>query len=667
MDRGGSEMLLQSIELKNFRQFVNEKIDFSTDPDRNVTLIIGENGTGKTTFAQAFFWCLYGTTEFTDKSMVNRVIAEKMTPDQNVVVSVTLKLKHGSADYEIIRTQEYKKSYSNKVTGANSVLNISVKSADGNTRYLKPLECESEIKKILPKELSNYFFFDGERIEKMSKEIASGKKSSGFSTAVVGLTGLNAFLEAIKHLSPTSSKSVIGKFNNEYKDDSSGKMQIYTKQIEELQEKISKSEARLEEIEEELNSARTSKAKFEEDIKQYADGEKLQNERDSLNKQLNAVKVTKDQFVKSATRTFNSGITNFLSMSLAKKALERLANSDFSGKDIPEMHSKTIEFLLNRGVCICGTHLDPGSPSYNNVKELLQYLPPQSIGVTVGQFVKDTRQKFTKDISLYQDMGQQLANVSTQEEAIVNLQEEIAAISEKLDGDDVREQVRKINNQINACSKTIRERENEKSRLNQQIGSAKTEKNQKENSRSELSLLDKNNQKVELYKKYALCIYNEMLKEYKEKEQTVREKLETSINEIFKTIYDGGLSLSIDEHYNIAVYVTDYEGGVETSTAQSISVIFAFISAIIKMARDNQRENGDESYSEPYPLVMDAPLSAFDKRRIKAICSAIPETAEQVIIFIKDTDGELAEENLGNKVMTRHYFEKIDEFNTRLR
>ena len=63
---------------------------------------------------------------------------------------------------------------------------------------------------------------------------------------------------------------------------------------------------------------------------------------------------------------------------------------------------------------------------------------------------------------------------------------------------------------------------------------------------------------------------------------------------------------------------------------------------------------------------MDAPLSAFDKRRIRAICSAIPETAEQVIIFIKDTDGELAEENLGDKIMTRHYFEKIDEFNTRL-
>lgn len=64
-------MLLQSIELQNFRQFINEKIDFSTDPERNVTLIIGENGTGKTTFAQAFFWCLYGETDFTNKTMTS--------------------------------------------------------------------------------------------------------------------------------------------------------------------------------------------------------------------------------------------------------------------------------------------------------------------------------------------------------------------------------------------------------------------------------------------------------------------------------------------------------------------------------------------------------------------------------------------------------------------
>lgn len=659
-------MLLQSIELQNFRQFVNEKLDFSTDSERNVTLIIGENGTGKTTFAQAFFWCLYGETDFADKIMLNRSLAEQMTPDQKNTVKVVLRLIHGSATYEIVRTQEYKKSYSNKVTGANTVLNIAVKSDDGNTRYLKQLECEAEIKKILPKELANYFFFDGERIEKMSKEIASGRKSSSFSTAVVGLTGLKATLAALGHLAPTRTNSVMGMFNEAYTGDSSGRIQQLSQRIDDLQNELEQIEKRLIEIDDEIETASSAKAKFEQDIKQYSDGEKLQNERDYLNLELQKTKKLKSQFIKESCKKFNEGMNSFFSLSLARRALEVLSRSDFRGKDIPEMHSKTIDFLLKRGTCICGTHLDPGTVPYNKVKELMDYLPPQAIGVMVGQFVKDSRAIYSREVCLYQDIAEQVGWISQQEENIADIEAKLAIISEKLDGNDVLGQVRDLNSQIRACIEMISNRRTEQQQLLRKQGACEEEKKQKENARSELSLLDKNNQMIELYKAYTQRIYDELNAEYKRKEAQIRAKLQMYINEIFTSIYEGGLSLTIDEHYNISVNVTDFDGGVETSTAQSISVIFAFISAIIKMARENQLENDDEAYSEPYPLVMDAPLSAFDKRRIKAICSAIPEIAEQVIIFIKDTDGELAEEHLGTKVMTRHYFEKINEFRTHL-
>lgn len=659
-------MLLRSIELHNFRQFINEKIDFSTDPERNVTLVIGDNGTGKTTFAQAFTWCLYGETDFSNKVMLNRIVAEKMTPDQKVTVKVVLALTHGDADYEIIRSQEYRKSYSNKITGANTALNISRKNKNGGIKYLKPNECEFEIKKIIPKELAGYFFFDGERIEKMSKEIASGHKSSNFSNAVQNLTGLNATLTALEHLSTTRKNSVYGKFNEAYKGDSDGKMQQLTKEIDALQAEIDSMTNRQSEIEDELSAARASKAKFEQDIKQFADGERLQNERDNLNKQLINARSLRAQLVKRICKSFNEKMTNFLSLSLVLRSLDVVSHSDFSGKDIPEMHAKTIDFLLNRGTCICGTHLDPGTIPYNKVKELLEFLPPQSIGVTVGQFVKDSQSRFLQNGDMYEAISEQLGTISQQDDHISDLEDQIATISAQLDGDDVREQVKKLNAQIKSCDSIIAAREHEKRSITFSLGAKDTEKKLKENSRAELSLLDKSNRKIEICKAYTERIYQELYAEYKSEEKRIRENLESSINEIFKTIYNGGLSLTIDERYNISVYVTDYEGDVETSTAQSIAVIFAFISAIIKMARENQRIRKDEAYSEPYPLVMDAPLSAFDKRRIKAICSAIPETAEQVIIFIKDTDGELAEEHLGAKVMNRHYFEKINEFETRL-
>lgn len=58
-------MLLKSLKLKDFRQFKGEQyVSFANDPERNVTIIMGENGSGKTSFAQAFRWCLYGETDF---------------------------------------------------------------------------------------------------------------------------------------------------------------------------------------------------------------------------------------------------------------------------------------------------------------------------------------------------------------------------------------------------------------------------------------------------------------------------------------------------------------------------------------------------------------------------------------------------------------------------
>ena len=58
----------------------------------------------------------------------------------------------------------------------------------------------------------------------------------------------------------------------------------------------------------------------------------------------------------------------------------------------------------------------------------------------------------------------------------------------------------------------------------------------------------------------------------------------------------------------------------------------------------------DEPNESEYPLVMDAPLSSFDQTRIKNICDVIPTIARQVIIFIKDTDGNIAKSEMNQKI-----------------
>ena len=661
-------MLLKSIKLENFRQFRHESIDFAQGENgKNVTIIIGDNGTGKTTFAQAFFWCMYGETEFSDKSMLNKRVAAEMKPGQECKVQVTLCLRHGNVDYTLMREQSYRKDYSNKVKGDNTIFDIAVKDVNGNTSYLKKSQCESEVKSILPKELSRYFFFDGERIEKMSKDISTGKKATDFADAVKGLLGLNAMHSAIQHFNPRSKLSVIGSYESSYDSQSNSKIQEYTKTIERCKAEIDRIDTRLDELEQQSEQANARKIEKSEEIKQYAEGEELQRKKENLQLKIKRAQDSRSNVVRIICKDFNQEMSSFFSLALIKDALNLLADKDFAGKDIPYMHAKTIEYLLKQKVCICGTHLDEGSVPYNKVKELIAYLPPKSLGSTIGDFKKEAKQRANTIQDLYSQMKSNLAVISQQDEDITEMLDDLHNIEGKLAGGDVRAKVRAINAEIQLCDQTARKCQEERDRILLKKGGFEKEAERADTERRNLTLLDDKNKKIEIYKAYAERIYEELLNVYASSEAEVRQKLESTINEIFKQIYEGGLYLTIDENYHISVYANDYDGDVETSTAQSISVIFAFITGIIKMARDNRNATDEDSKlltSEPYPLVMDAPLSAFDKRRIKTVCEALPSVAEQVIIFIKDTDGDLAEEYMGDKIGSRHQFDKKNEFET---
>lgn len=210
-------MLLKEMKLRDFRQFRNEQsIQFSTDPDRNVTIIMGENGSGKTTLAQAFTWCLYGDTDFEDTEVLNKIKAQEMGPNQECIVKVELLLRHLDVDYTMIREQKYT---TDSVGGLkrpnNTIFRIAYKNVDGQTEFIKDTETEFRMKEILPKELSRYFFFDGERIGNMSKEIRRGR-SPEFAEAVKRLLGLSAFSAALDHLNGRSQNSVIKSYEKDY-------------------------------------------------------------------------------------------------------------------------------------------------------------------------------------------------------------------------------------------------------------------------------------------------------------------------------------------------------------------------------------------------------------------------------------------------------------------
>ena len=501
----------------------------------------------------------------------------------------------------------------------------------------------------------------------MSKDISNGKKAADFADAVKGLLGLNGMYSAIQHFNPRVRTSVISSYESSYNSQSNAKIKEYTDIINRCNAEIEQIDARIEELDSEIETATARKTDKVKELKQYEEGEKLQEEREKLQRKIAAAEKSKANVYKLMSKDFNGNLSSFFSISLIQRALELLSEKDFAGKDIPYMHAKTIEYLLKQKVCLCGTHLDEGTIPYTKVKELIDFLPPQSISTTIGDFKKESKRRAVDKKDLYGQLSDHMAVISQQDDDLIELRDDLAIVEGKLSGGDVRDKVRATNHEIQLCDQTIAKDRAERDRKIAERARKETERDRADTERRNLTLLDEANKKIEIYKTYAERIYKELLVEYSTSEEKIRTRLQTTINDIFKQIYNGGLYLEIDDKYHISVYVTDYEGDVETSTAQSISVIFAFITGIIKMARDNRNSTDEDTKllsSEPYPLVMDAPLSAFDKRRIKTVCEALPETAEQVIIFIKDTDGELAEDYMGDKIGSRHHFDKKNEFET---
>jgi len=304
-------MRLQSIELTNFRQFKDEKIQFAIDKNQNVTLIMGDNGSGKTSLAQAFFWCFYGTNSFQDKILLNRFVANNMIPNQKEMVCVRVYLEHKQEEYCVVRQQEYTKQYNDSLKPQNSILAISKKDKNGNrmwlgtgkTESLKNIELTNTINDIMPQDLSKYFFFDGEKIETLSKEISSGRKSNNFVEAVNSLTGLKATRNALNHLNPKLKGSVIGKLEDEYIGGSDRKIAELTEEIKRLKSEWQSADDDINSADESIKSNDLYIEELENKIKTYAEAENLQ--RTKTNRQ-NELKEHKRRKYQSLSRIYDN-------------------------------------------------------------------------------------------------------------------------------------------------------------------------------------------------------------------------------------------------------------------------------------------------------------------------------------------------------------------------
>lgn len=108
-------MILKELEIKNFRSYYGNESRFEFNP-QGLTLVIGDNGDGKTTFFEALEW-LFDTTGLREKDEINNV--SEMRKSQMIVgdedeVRVSIKFDH-EGEKELTKAFTFRKCDVNRV------------------------------------------------------------------------------------------------------------------------------------------------------------------------------------------------------------------------------------------------------------------------------------------------------------------------------------------------------------------------------------------------------------------------------------------------------------------------------------------------------------------------------------------------------------------------
>ena len=206
-------MIIKSIELNNFRIYKGiNRIDFTPDSERNIVIISGNNGFGKTTFLMALVWCLYGRQmdkvdeiykkEIDEKGGYGRYIGNSLNKESQTNGETRFSVSVTFTDVDIPDTTcteiTILRSY-DSVTNTDDELRILI---DGRESDLFSNREESEFfirDYILPIEIAKFFFFDAEKIVSFA-EINTPEQRRELSKAYSQVLGIQKYDNLKKEL-----------------------------------------------------------------------------------------------------------------------------------------------------------------------------------------------------------------------------------------------------------------------------------------------------------------------------------------------------------------------------------------------------------------------------------------------------------------------------------
>lgn len=635
-------MLIKKLILHNFRQYIDtQEIAFSTDPDRNVTVLIGVNTSGKTTLVRAFEWILYNKNDFDDKNLLNKNVADSMQVGETQAVWGTLTLEHNGKEYEITRKQVYTCTGSS-IRPSISNATIMYLQPDGQTKTQIGSDFDSNIERILPRALSSYFFFGGERVGAISSR-------EDIESSVKGLMGLDVLYNAMAHL-----RTVINKLKKSMDFSGDQNAKNIQQKLDGANKKKQECENELTTITEQLEYYQSEKEKYAALLRANEETAAAQHRREQLETVIQGLENRIEKDKKELVSSFSRNSFAYFSLPLLKNVVTMLDNASEETESVPEMTAASIDYILKRKVCICGTCISEGSAAERNLLAEKAKQPPESIGSLVRRYREQAMDYISSSDDYYASIESKFSTLRSDQRELGFRIDERAALDESLKGS---KDVAALEKQYQDAEKRAKNFERQKSSLLESIGACKKDIANFEKALESYGKANAKNAKIALNIEYAQAVFDWVSEAYKSRESSVRAKLEEKVNSNFGLMYHGSRTITIDEKYRVK-YID-----VTTEESDGLKAVksFAFVSGLVDLAKEAlSSEKAKEADIGPqyYPLVMDAPFSNVDETHIRNISKILPASAEQVIIAVMQKDWEPAAEIMNSVVGKSYRIEK---------
>ena len=625
-------MILKSITLNNYRPYIGpEKIEFAQG-DKNITIIEGQNDSGKTSLLNAFTWCFYGKEYYRKKGnepLYNKTAMNNISVGESLEVSVLIRMKdNNDREVRFKRTQNFIKIQPEFIKSDNSIYHIFRENSDGIEETISITE--NFMNSHLPEDLREYFLFDGEQLINL---LDHKNKNASLKHGVYTLSQLD-LLKSLENHAQQRYTSLHKKFNEINPQLGSKKLEL-----KKLNDNKDKDEKKLKENEIIIKNLEKDIKLYDKEIKEYGENPKqIQNDINDLNYQRKKIseniKNTNTELTTFLVKNFNSimsipTLDNFLKIS------EELKENRY----IPSPFKKDfLKVLLNDKKCICGTEFTEDSECY---KELLQLFENTEEVTNLADDVNILRGRCEK--SLYIDSDSFLNELKQYRKKIIDLEKEDELRSTELKAAKMRLERLEID-RINELTKKIKTSNERTKKLTEENGILRNNLNEiypkkiKELEKEIEQEKDLESKEKELDKKMKFCknIISTTKNIRKMLSKEIHEQLQNITTEEFKNIHwkEAYKRVLIDEDFEISFEKED--GTILTSTDPSsgtqLVLALSFMIALNSLS------------GFKLPLIIDTPLGRLDKNVKENIAEYIPQYSKNKQLTMIVTNSEYDED-----------------------